>query len=203
MNALDSPLEAIALRYLSYDALTMIFNNFWTWLAVLTAGAISFFWTMKSPVGKVSPKSDPVCFCNPDSTKMVSPPLQPELLEVESDLTRNPIEGVKATTTAPLAPAVGSTDGVTRGKFMVYYYEERENMCNDDEFEKEYVDGHAELSWVNRWEWERMGEDEMGLYSYQDLTVLNGNVVRLWDNSRRTFGSGIVTLEYELARFKF
>lgn len=184
MNGLDSPFEALAFNCLSYDVLTVIINNIWTWVAVLTAGAVSFFLRVRASSGRSHSKSDSVCF-NPDSSKIVSPSSRSDCEVVEPAST--PVMAVRA---------VDSTDGVTRGKFVVYYYaeEERENVSDGEECEERVDDGDGDLD-GHAWR-ERIGEWEMGWYRFQDLTVLDGNVVRLWDSRRKigTLSSGGVMM---------
>lgn len=81
----------------------------------------------------------------------------------------------------------GEVDGVTKGKFTLYYEEERE--CElDGELTVTEVGFDGVLGCETEW-WEKWGEmlklrmGEKGWYMFQDLTDLNGNVVRLWDYS--------------------
>lgn len=81
----------------------------------------------------------------------------------------------------------GDVDGVSRGKFTVYY--EDDNECESVEELKgtseECCDGNCglESEW---WEkWDKMLKKRTGVsgwYMYQDLTDLNGNVVKFWDS---------------------
>lgn len=76
----------------------------------------------------------------------------------------------------------GDVDGVTKGKFTVYYEEDRERE-SDEELTEACCDGGCTSEW---WEkWDKMLETKLGVkgwYMYQDLTDLNGNVVRFWDS---------------------
>ncbi|CAN0913878.1 hypothetical protein LINGRAHAP2_LOCUS28196 [Linum grandiflorum] len=75
---------------------------------------------------------------------------------------------------------------MTKGKFVTYYREteeeeEVEEMSGDGE-----EDGGGGGGGEGLWEAEvrlKMREG-MGWYRYQDLTAINGNVVRLWDGVR-------------------
>ncbi|GMY36503.1 hypothetical protein FCV25MIE_31745 [Fagus crenata] len=178
MNVLDSPLEALAVDYLSLGLLTIV-NNLWTWVAVITA-AVSF-WRIRA-AGATSASclkadSPPPCYDQssngvPDSTDDDEPQSPVSVSASNSGLE---VEDVKA-------------DGVTKGmKFFAVYYEEEEDGGEGDgeltaknDWEESGVDG---VKGDGEW-WERvlrMRTGEMGWYRYQDLTELNGNIVRLWD----------------------
>lgn len=169
MNALESPpLEALAFNYLTYGVLTAV-NNIWTVVALLTA-AVSF-WRIKSL--SVSPKSDPPPRVRDSSPAKFSPP-PPEPVECLQ------VERVRSFRTAE------SGDGTTRGKFTVYYNEEdnvREGE-GESESECEGFDGRYCYGRDEGW-YERMKMGGGRWYRYQDLTVLDGNVVRLWDGGCR------------------
>ncbi|RDY10797.1 hypothetical protein CR513_04622, partial [Mucuna pruriens] len=152
-----SPLEAQAFNYLSFGFLTLL-NNFWTWLAVS-------FWRTQTPKPELPPPPDdpipdPVAVAGPVPAPVPSP-------------------------TVVLNGPNGALDGVNKGKFTLYYEGERE--CQSEEtITEEWEDWDGRGEW---WEsWERLlrmkqGENEKGWYTCQDLTVLNGSVVRLWDGA--------------------
>ncbi|KAF1879123.1 hypothetical protein Lal_00047795 [Lupinus albus] len=83
-------------------------------------------------------------------------------------------------------------DGVRKVKFTVYY-EEEEVQCKCSEKEKlltvtvteDWNEEEEELEWWKRVLRFRNGENENGWYTFQDLTEINGNVVRLWDGGLR------------------
>ncbi|KAM7459301.1 hypothetical protein LguiA_036295 [Lonicera macranthoides] len=165
MNALESPpLEALAFNYLTYGVLTAV-NNIWTFVALLTA-AVSF-WRIKSL--SVSSKSDPPRRIRDSSPENFSPPPPPS----------PPAEYLSLC-------AAESSDGTTRGKFTVYYNEEDNVRESGSESEGEDFDGRYCYGRDGGWceSWERMKMGEAGWYRYQDLTVLDGNVVRLWDGGK-------------------
>jgi hypothetical protein len=192
MYLLYSPLEALALNYLSVGFLTVV-NNLWTWVAVITA-AVSF-WRIRAAGG-----TGPICLKSD-----VSPPLP---RNDQGSIGSQPVPGISVPDVSadePPAPAPASAmvfgdvkvdDGVTKGtKFVAVYYGEDDGR-----------EGDGELTAANEWEengdddgvegcgvwwesWERVlrtRTGEIGWYRYQDLTVLNGNVVRLWDSSTCT-----------------
>lgn len=193
MNVLDSNVEALAFNYLNFGLLTIL-NNLWTWVALLTA-ALSF-WKIRSAGCPKLKQSDPITL-RPDP---VNEPLRP------------PFEAVTAETVAPgekltAVPVSGNgvaedVDGVRKGKFTVYY-EEDDMQCRRGESNglltvtAEGWEEGRESEWWKRWEKVlrfRNGENENGWYTCQDLTELNGNVVRFWDGGLR-FGGGCFTGE--------
>lgn len=174
---LDSHVEALAFNYLNFAALTIL-NNLWTWLALLTA-ALSF-WRIRSSSHPV-PKHN-----NPVAEPLLSES-QPLAAETEAPAPRKIL-------TAVVNGGSVDVDGVTKGKFTVYYYNEEEDMqCSGGEREEVLTaafDGGegCETEWWKCWETVlrvRNGESEKGWYTCQDLTELNGNVVRLWDGGLR------------------
>lgn len=74
------------------------------------------------------------------------------------------------------------TEERTKGKLTVYFKQDADGVCNRGDHENE--DEGVELSkeWFQNWEKLRKGE--MGWYSYQDMKVIDGSVVRLWDGRR-------------------
>ncbi|GFY98560.1 hypothetical protein Acr_12g0011010 [Actinidia rufa] len=181
VNSLESPLEALAFNDLSFGFLTGI-NNLWTWVAVITA-AVSF-WRIRAS-GTVAVKSEHRSRNLNDS----SPPRVSSSLHTE-EATDEPAFISRRTTTAPPMEA---TEGATRGKFTVYFEKEGEGEgASEEEVDDGGVgslgavvrggyDGLCE-NWENLW---RMRiRDNMGWYRYQDLTVMDGNVVKLWDGGR-------------------
>ncbi|CAI8610945.1 unnamed protein product [Vicia faba] len=169
MNVLeDSPLEALAFNYLSFD----FFNNLWTWLAVI-------FWRIRTPNPELLPPS------NHDTPSNKTDKV-PELLEPCHDnhnvLARVHSNGV-----------VNDVDGVTKGKMKVtsYYYEDDVINTKCDETLTLTVELWEErekrLEWWEKLLKTRTGESENGWYTCQDLTALNGNVVRFWEESNNSF----------------
>lgn len=179
MNAFSSPLESVAFDYIISDFSTIFVSNLWTWLAVFCAGAASLFWRgAKSSVTLQLASAESDVPIDPVSTStLITAPSEPEMHKV---VTSEPELRVLKDT-----PIVNNGDGVTKGKFVAYYYpEDSENECNDEEYEFGNGEGevHAELSRGFKVDkLERMKEmNEMGWYCCQDLTVLSGDVVRLW-----------------------
>ncbi|KAI4335170.1 hypothetical protein L6164_013840 [Bauhinia variegata] len=192
MNVFDSssPLEALAFDYLSFGFLTIV-NNLWTWVAVVTA-AVSF-WRIRA-----AGCSRPELPARDDPTPNGSHPVT-EVLMSESD---NKVDERRQEASVPAAapatrPAVSGdvdVDGVTKGKFTVYY-EDDCSQCESDEWTvtEEWEDCKAEsdgcksvllVSWDKLLRL-KMGENEW--YMYQDLTKINGNVVKFWDSRFGTF----------------
>lgn len=181
MNALDSPLEALAFNYLNYGLLTVV-NNIWTWVAVLTA-AVSF-WRIRAssehPRGKLLDGSS-------QTLLLPSPLVEKVAVDEHVDEVQEPEQMSWSSKTTPFCGL--ENEGVTKGKFTLYYY------CNEEESEKcgtSTMDngGNGEREedgegWWSKWEMVmkmRRGDDEW--YRYQDMSLINGNVVRLWDGCR-------------------
>lgn len=180
MDVLDSPLEALALNYLSVGFLTIV-NNLWTWVAVITA-AVSF-WRIRAAGGRPTClKSDSSPPPPPNDQSLGGSELVPEI-SAPDVLADEPPAPAPAPASEMVVGDDKVDDGVTKGtKFVAVYYGEddgRELMAANELEESGDDEGCGE--W---WEsWERVlttKTGEMGWYRYQDLTVLNGNVVRLW-----------------------
>ncbi|XP_057767701.1 uncharacterized protein LOC130987981 [Salvia miltiorrhiza] len=187
MNAaLDSPLEALAFNYLTYGFLTAV-NNIWAWIAVVTA-AVSF-WRIRV---LSSSTTDPSSRSHDAAASTAS-------ARVAESVAAEP-----ASAPARAACVVLERQGSTKMKFSLYYKEEEEvDLRGDDDDEggenEECGGGAAEAAslGVDAWrgDWEavvalRMGD--MGWYRWQDRTVLNGNVVRLWEGRKRKQTAALV-----------
>ncbi|WOG92330.1 hypothetical protein DCAR_0311594 [Daucus carota subsp. sativus] len=174
MNAFSSPLESVAFDYFISDVSTIFVSNIWTCLAVFFAGAASFIWRAKSPVKFQLASPEPegrVASLSPNIS--VTAPSEPD----EVVLSEPGYQIVEQAT------ILESGIGVTKGKFVAYYYpdEENENVCDDEECES--GEEHAELMRLFKLDrLERVKEmNEMGLYCSQDSSFLSGDIVRLWD----------------------
>lgn len=178
MDLLEMPLEALVLRLNSLPTATA--RSLWTCLAVL-ATALGL-WRIRA-VGSRSEASLPA-----------STPA-PKL---------GPAEPAQAPAPAPApAPTQCHVEDVSppKARFMAYY-----DSCDwfdveDDGDEEAKVDGGRGVDGIGDgtaplaapWEgfpWEGLmvwRRGDLGWYRYQDLTALNGSVVRLWD------GDGVLT----------
>ncbi|KAK7411823.1 hypothetical protein VNO78_03265 [Psophocarpus tetragonolobus] len=162
MNVLDSNVEALAFNYLSFGVLTAL-NNLWTWVALITA-ALSF-WKIRSKP-KPKPEAQALAFAEPEPVTAEKTEAAPEVVVGNG--------------------VAEDVDGVTRGKFTVYYEDDVDMQCTCEETEQSLTacgEG-SETEWWRTWERLlrlRNGESEKGWYTWQDVTELNGNVVRLWD----------------------
>lgn len=199
MNVLESPLEALAVNYLSLGVLTVV-NNLWTWVAVITA-AFSF-WRIRAAGGATVAAA----FLEPGD----SPP-PPHRNDQSSSPSSEPVPDISVPDVssdeapAPACPAPGVVVGevefdvVTKGiKFVAMYKEDdEEDECrheltaaaeekeNEWDDEKDVADGVDCGEWWESWDKVlRMRTGEKGWYRYQDMTVINGNVVRLWEGSK-------------------
>ncbi|KAD6795242.1 hypothetical protein E3N88_06138 [Mikania micrantha] len=164
------PMEALAIDYLTHTVL-----NVWTWLAFLTA-ALSF-WKIKSSI-----HSPP----HHHSLKLSSPPVQPHATSAEPD-PDDQQDRILAPATPLFTPSTAfcSLENRRSGKFRVYYGE----VDNEDDgmfigrSERRMMGSVRRVSVRVDDGWEallKMKTAEMGWYRYQDLTVLDGSVVRLW-----------------------
>ncbi|KAM3395012.1 hypothetical protein P3S68_004016 [Capsicum galapagoense] len=168
------PLEALVFNYLSFGFLTFV-NSVWTWVVVITA-AFSF-WRIK--------------------TFQTLPTLEPRrgnifghVLISPSPLAQSVVTTSSSSQVERVSSQLASNEEGTKGKLTVYFkqYEESEHNgdgeCHDQEGEDNDVESCEE--WFENWDrLLRMKKGEMGWYSYQDTKVIDGNVVRLWDDSRR------------------
>ncbi|KAI3789943.1 hypothetical protein L2E82_02750 [Cichorium intybus] len=202
--ALDSPMEALAI----HGVLTAV-NNVWAWIAFLTA-AISF-WKIKSsihPAVHLSLQSSPPPPSLPQPQPQTFPvAIQPDQQNPPSTTTRTD----SLPSTSKRHTAFCTLENRKSGKFSVYYAEDdktKDDVIDSEEDvhmssiwrnreEGERVidsikhNGEPEMrttSSIRRnhgedgWEMVlKMKTAEMGWYLYQDLTVLDGNVVRLWN----------------------
>ncbi|KAJ7979203.1 putative Transmembrane protein [Quillaja saponaria] len=116
-----------------------------------------------------------------------------QLLVPEVSYQSNDVADDKPSSSQAIAPAVNIDGGMIKGKFALYFYDdEDERECDGGELtplteeweeESNHLGGSNGCESETEW-WEKMlrlrsGDKE--LYKYQDLTKLNGNVVRLWD----------------------
>ncbi|GLT76222.1 hypothetical protein SLA2020_478950 [Shorea laevis] len=185
---LDSPLEALPFNYVSFGILAFV-NNLWPLVAVIAA-ALSF-WRIRAAAGISNPVKKLVR--EDHDTSSPSPP--PSCVAHVEELSA--VEEKPSTSWSSPAPDVTfpleNCDGVTKGRKFVLYYEDDEGdmMAAKEEEEEECSDqsgnGGTE-EWWGSWEGvltTRTGE--MGWYRCQDLTVINGNVIRLWGSAAEGF----------------
>ena len=193
MNQLfDSPLEALAFNYVSFGIFTIV-NNLWTWVAVITA-AVSF-WTIRAAGAAISscfvrkPDQKPST-CIIDRTEDESRPIP----EAEEKPTPSALVSAPASVAETSVSPLVCSDGVSKGgKFkLTVYYEDVGESDVDGEMTvtKWRSDGGSDCeegSCGEWWEcWERvlcLKKGETGWYRHQDLTSINGNIVRLWHES--------------------
>ena len=207
MNALDSQLEALAFNYLSFG-FSRIVNHIWAWVAVVSA-AVNFcrLSAVKIVCGASKSVNGDTEFSDADQP-IVVPTTAPKsvLAAVVETTTGRTTRGekftkavidqpitVSTTATRAVVAVVETIEGTTRGgKFRVFYEgddvegEAEEGGDNFGGFAAVVGGGKEDCYWCedkNRVLVMRMGA--MGWYRNQDLTVLNGNVVRLWDGCRK------------------
>ncbi|KAJ4952937.1 hypothetical protein NE237_029769 [Protea cynaroides] len=204
MDVFQSPLEAIAFNYVSFGFLSTV-QSLLTCVAIVTA-AISF-WIIRA-VGpnsfhRIKSSIDSPLSSDCRSTLHVSPPSLPvsTLSEPEPELEKEkPVHQEEQGCSSLVGVGAiefedyNSNDRIIKDKFTLYY--DDENSTGGGEF---HVDGDGAdvvcsyreepYNYSNElWSWDGIlvgrGGD-LGWYRSQDLTVLNGNVVRLWGCQRR------------------
>ncbi|XP_051131100.1 uncharacterized protein LOC127251449 [Andrographis paniculata] len=169
--ALESPLEALALNYLTYGFLAVV-NSVWAWIAVVTA-AVSF-WRIRA---------------------LSSPPeLRRDAVSTSSSAAR-PEEEQAAQLNPPRPPAAGGDrEGSTKTKFIVHYKVEDFRQDDDGGETDEDAESPAAAELVGFCEdWERMlvvRMGDLGWYRWQDRAVVDGSVVRLWRRATAAGGGG-------------
>ncbi|KAJ8532090.1 hypothetical protein K7X08_012013 [Anisodus acutangulus] len=200
MNAvLVYPLEALAFDYLSFGFFSVI-NSVWTWVAVITA-AVSL-WRIKtfSTLPIPEPRGD--FFVHAPSPY----PPRKTVVTSSSSSSSSQVERVSSDELASNESsfaALGNEEGA-KGKLAVYFKQDDGGECDGDEDgDEEGEHDGVELSkeWFEYWEkLLKMRKGETGWYCYQDMKVIDGSVVRLWDGCRRrrnaeatTFSVGIIT----------
>ncbi|KAK4266059.1 hypothetical protein QN277_027032 [Acacia crassicarpa] len=177
MNALHSPLDALAFDYATFGFFTLV-NNHWTWFALLTA-AFSL-WKIRAKPHSPPPPTPP------------PPPSTDKKLDGCPSTGDEPPVGkifLYETPTGTSADVFSAGDGLIKGKFTVYYEEDRECEPYEEVTEAEAETAafcHGGCGCKSEWseKWDKMLEFRMGVkgwYMNQDLTDLNGNVVRFWD----------------------
>ncbi|EOA25844.1 hypothetical protein CARUB_v10019217mg [Capsella rubella] len=183
MATLESPLEVLAFDY--------VFNNLWTWIAVVTA-AVSF-WRIRATTTTTTVIRDNGFI--DDSPR--EPPLPQATKAPRVKVTETKPPRVKVTETGDWSLLL-CNDGVTKGKLTVYYEEEIEREIDEDDGEITDVKygGGESGEWWERWERVvKMRSGDEGWYRYVDLAVINGSVVRLWDATNGVRNGGWVSVE--------
>ncbi|PIN20062.1 hypothetical protein CDL12_07248 [Handroanthus impetiginosus] len=195
MNALDSPLEALALNYLSYGFLTAV-NSLWAWVAVITA-AVSF-WRIRAlssqPVLRVEPRSRSQ---DAASTSSSAPKVAEKAVAEPATVSTTRLSSAP-TTSMMCCGNVLESEGGTKTKFSLFYKED--DFGEDNEGGEMEDDGGRDVvvreklgGWCDDWERMmvlRMGD--LGWYRWQDRTVVDGSVVRLWDSCRRRHAAALM-----------
>lgn len=196
MNALESsPFDVVAVDFLSFGFFTVV-NNLWTWVAVVTA-AVSF-WKIRASAPSVLSVAEP-CHDRNSKSKGFESISENGFLTESAAGHHNTVGQMEKTVPKPSAGLItvghGDDRVNTKGKLTVYYCEESyassccsetttstKGMEQSEEVGCEFVLGlDGSIEW-----WERMLRFRRGgssWYRCQDLTVLNGNVVRLWNEN--------------------
>ncbi|XVF48846.1 hypothetical protein PTKIN_Ptkin03bG0221200 [Pterospermum kingtungense] len=186
---LGSPLEALAFNYVSFGIFTVV-NNLWTWVAVITA-AVSFC-TIRAAGGATT------LSCSVTKTDQKPPTCIIDRAEAEEKPSHLALVSAPASVAETSVSPLDCSDGATKGgkfRLTVYYEDDGDSDGDDGEMTvTEWAGGDGDCkggSCGDWWEsWERVlrmrkGETETGWYRCLDLTAINGNVVRLWEESCR------------------
>ncbi|XP_004243685.1 uncharacterized protein [Solanum lycopersicum] len=164
---LESPVEALAFNYWSFDVV-------WTWIAAVVTAAITF-WKIKSSSSTL-PTPEPALLTLASS--------QVELMRLSTERTcSTPASAVMLFDDAFLVKEEG-----TKGKVTVYFNPEDEDECNGDDQELGEEDKNDGVEWFENWEkLLKLRKGERGWYCYQDMKLINGSIVRLWDGSKNSY----------------
>ncbi|KAK8343485.1 hypothetical protein V6Z11_A07G018000, partial [Gossypium hirsutum] len=162
---LDSGFEALAFNCISFGIFTIV-NNVWTWVAAITA-AISF-WRIRAAGVASSSRSVTKPNLKPWSTSIIDRAGD----DPKQTLFPSALVSAPAVVTGTISGSPSVCDDIrvstTKGeKFKLSVYCGGESDDVDSEMT---VTGR---SCGGEW-WDR--------YRYQDLTAINGNAVRLWDD---------------------
>lgn len=201
-DAIDSRVEALAFQYVSFGLFTVV-NNLWTLVAVVTA-AVSV-WSIRAATGSSAvrrrrqPKTALQCGdggavggSNGDGRITERRPA----VVPEGSAPAATTDGSSAASTSAGYPRSELGDSVTRGrrKFTAYYKDDGEcerdaaAAAEQEEEEEEDAGEGGSCGGGEWWEsWERVlkaRNGDMWWYRCQDTGVINGAVVRLWEESR-------------------
>ncbi|ESQ37571.1 hypothetical protein EUTSA_v10002680mg [Eutrema salsugineum] len=181
MATLDSPLDVLALDYVSF-----LLNNLWAWIAVVTA-AVSFWRIRATTNGSKN-----------DVRLIDESPREPPKPQATAALAVETGPRVTVTEMEDWSPLL-CNDGLTKGRFTVYYEEEIDGERDNEDGGIRSVNyrGGECGEWWEKWErvvTVRNGGD--GWYRYVDSTVINGNVVKLW-NANRVRNGGWVSVQHK------
>ncbi|XP_009780582.1 uncharacterized protein LOC107769213 [Nicotiana tabacum] len=212
MSALESPLEALAFNYLSFGLYTVV-NNIWTWLAVIAA-AFSF-WRIKTSSALLKPalvRGDFSDDASPSLPQTAFVPPSEHVETVAADEPASTSRGPSITAPTTISPSVVfHIVHSTKGRLTTYFKQDdvlgpcddyvdcRDSTDKGESISSQWVqssifsnNGTVEMEdlmcndWYQSWEKViRTKKGEIGWYSYQDLHVIDGNVVRLWEGCRR------------------
>ncbi|KAJ0745750.1 hypothetical protein HanPI659440_Chr10g0402001 [Helianthus annuus] len=159
--SMSMALEALAINYLTHTV--------WAWIAFLTA-ALSF-WKIKPSPSPLPPPAHPI-----STSTSPPPPPPPPLSDDEPD--PDDQQEVPSSTTI-----FCSLENRRSGKFRVYYDGIAVAAARTRRPIKGSVHNPQRLV-VGDHGWEallKLKTAEMGWYRYQDLTMLDGSVVQLWN----------------------
>ncbi|KAK9131482.1 hypothetical protein Sjap_011969 [Stephania japonica] len=174
-NLYEEPFETLVLKCLSFT----VVNSFFTWVAVIAA-AVSL-WRIRVLGINVSASPDSQS-CHQHKSRDLS---LPQLAVPASWVVEEEGDGEARNACAVSADGDGGGDGTVKGKFTAYFVRDVwEGEWGDYDGRMTEVEGCGDGGDDGVWEfeeWVGKRRGDLGWYRNQDLTVINGNVVRLWD----------------------
>lgn len=161
MLLLESPLEALALRYSAALA-----GSVWAWLAIVFAAL--GLWRIRA-VGSPSTQPDPA---KKQAAAAPAPAPTASVGPAKNDLPPLPNHRV----------ADNGDLSVTKGRYTAYFHAEVDGVEIEGEEAEEsdgaFSDVDGEMTGTREWM-----RGDLGWHRYVDLTALDGSVVRLWDGN--------------------
>ncbi|KAJ3695768.1 hypothetical protein LUZ60_001145 [Juncus effusus] len=190
MEFLEMPYEPISFRFHSLVA-SSAGGSLLTCLAVLAAAAVGF-WRMRTNGSR------------PDASSILTSSSSSEEEEALKKVVPEPVqvheEAVRSMEYEAVSPSCSDGMNTPKIRFMAYFDSESSIGCChlEDEDEEEEIEDYCsceesdykeaslprlekEKEEVKYWEEMVLKKRDLGWYSFQDMAVLNGSVVRLWD----------------------
>ncbi|WOL19830.1 hypothetical protein Cni_G28632 [Canna indica] len=195
MDLLEVPFEEAALRLYSLPGTAAAGSSAWACAAAVIAAVVGL-WGIRT-VGSKSDVSPLLLSCSPASPP--SPPLLDPVVSTEPHAAPAPEDDRKGR--GPIAPLAGfrveEASGAKKARYTAYYLAGscddcgvvEEEECEDDREDDGGIQSGARLwataAWDGDWRWEELTAArrrwDLGWYRFQDMTALDGSVVRLWD----------------------
>ncbi|KAL9673346.1 hypothetical protein QQ045_029602 [Rhodiola kirilowii] len=167
----SSSVEALAFNYFRFGLFVMV-NNIWTLVAVATAAASFYRFKLRPSLsGRHNVRISSLEVAADQSPSTSRPDVN------DTEITPPP---------AAYRTADVSDEGVVRGRrvYSRFYFDD---VINNEEELVEEEDEELVMHGIKTVRFdvsERLRLLDLGIYEYQDLRVLDGNVVKLWDSCR-------------------